>query len=531
MAGRVSQQAKATSGGQVNQVAGDQHQHQHFYAGDGSGPRLVVSLPPPPAHLVGRAEKIDALLELLAPGDQVVSSIVVSAVHGLGGIGKTALALHAAHEAVERGWFPGGALFVTMRGYDPAGPMTAAQAVGKLLRALLGGHDDLPSTAEGQVGLYRSELVRRARNGQRILILVDDVSSAGQVLPLVPAHPHRLLVTSRDSLASPELGAQGTSLINLGELASGPAAELIAAVMTRARPSDQRSVREAGALAEVAEHCGYLPLALQIAAALLVGDPGLPVASLADDLADERTRLDRLHHVDGSGHSLAVRAAFELSYRRLPTDRQQLFRLLSLNPGPHTCTDAAASLTSTPADQMRPALAALAEAGLLTESAAGSGQWRMHDLVAVYAADLAHDHDIGFREEAVTRLLEYYQATTDAADDHLRALPGQPVPDRFSGRDEALVWLDAERLNLTAALSLAATTHPHIAVALAGSLVKFLYWRRHFDEALTAGRHALTAARRIGDRHREGAALNNLGAALQEVRRFDEAIDAHTQAA
>ncbi|WP_181449250.1 tetratricopeptide repeat protein [Nonomuraea aridisoli] len=521
---RLSQYATASGHGRIYQAGRD----QYIYVGDRSEPRVVVSLPPPPARLVGREGKVDGLLDLLAPGDRGVPSIVVSAVHGLGGIGKTALAVHAAHEAVGRGWFRGGALFVSMRGYDPAGPMTGAQAVEEVLRALLGGQQ-LPATPEEQAVLYRSELTRRAQSGQRVLVVADDVSSPGQVLPLIPAHgAHRLLVTSRDTLASPALGAR---LVDLRELDPGAGAHLIADVLTRARPEDPRPTREIDALAQVAEHCGRLPLALQIAAAMLVRDPGLPIAALAAGLADERTRLDRLHHDDGGDRSLAVRATFELSYRRLPADRRRLFRLLSLNPGPDVSTEAAAALAGAPADGTRPALAALAGAGLLVEWPAGAGRWRMHDLLAVYATDLARDDDAGLREDAVARLLEHYRATASAAGVHFGALPGQPVPARFSSRDEALAWLEAERLNLTAAVSLAVTAHPDIVLPMADALAGFLDRRHHIDDALTIARHVLATAQEAGDRYGEATALNHIGIALRRTRRFDEAAEAGIQAA
>lgn len=127
--------------------------------------------------------------------------------------------------------------------------------------------------------------------------------------------------------------------------------------------------------------------------------------------------------------------------------------------------------------------------------------------------------------------MEHYRTTTDAADDHLRALPGQPVPDRFPNATAALAWLDAERPNLTATITLATTSRPQTVISLALCLAVYLLQRRHFHDALTVAEHAVVAARALDDRHGEGQALNNLGLALREVRRFEEAIDAHNQAA
>jgi hypothetical protein len=208
---------------------------------------------------------------------------------------KTALVLHVAHEAVARGWFPGGVVFIAMRGYDPAGLVGAEQAVGALLRALGVADEDLPPTPAEQTGLYHSQLARRADQGTGVLVVADDVSTAAQVQVLIPARAeHRLLVTFRHTL-----GSLPARLVALDELASGPAADLITGALTWARPGDGRAQAEPVALAEVAGQCGRLPLALRIAAAILVADPGLPIAGLAAGLADARTRLEALRYDDG----------------------------------------------------------------------------------------------------------------------------------------------------------------------------------------------------------------------------------------
>ncbi|GGP00253.1 tetratricopeptide repeat protein [Wenjunlia tyrosinilytica] len=529
---RISQEATASGRARVNQAGRDQYHNEYvdnstttvWGVGAGPAPQAVAGLPAA-VELVGRQERAGELLDALDP-DRAGPGVVV--VTGLAGVGKTALALHAAHQARARGWFGGGTLFVHLRGYDRAGCVSGSQALEALLRAMGIRDEDLPPTTGEQESLYRSALARRAQAGP-VLVLADDASATGQLLPLVPAGPgHRLLATSRDTLASPDLAAR---LINLDQLTPRSAADLIAGALTRARPQDPRPIQEPGALQEVAGCCGGLPLALTIVAAQLTADPGLPIAGLADALADARTRLEALRYQDRDGRSLGVQAAFELSYRRLEEDPARLFRLLSLNPGPDVATDTAAALTGRPLRAARQDLAALAGAGLTGEQPVGSGRWRMHDLTRLYAAELCQRHDHGPpREQALNRLLEHYYTTTDAADDHLRALPGQPVPDRFPDAAAALAWLDAERPNLTNTVPLAATTgHLPTAVSLAECLTVYLRRRRHFHDALTTTEHAITAARELSDRHSEARALNNLGLALREVRRFEEAIDTHTQ--
>ena len=534
---KVTQTGRADTGGEINQVAGDQHIHHHCGSKDQAAP-WVTSLPAGPPDLIGRDRQVWELLELLAPDREGASAVVVSAVHGLAGIGKTALALQVAHQAVNQGWFEGGALFVDMAGYDPAGGMSAAQAVGVLLRALGVDAQDLPPSPDEQAGLWQAELARRAREGLRVLVLADNVSTPDQVAPLVPAGGmHRLLVTSRDILAS--LTSVGARLIGLDDLDTPAAVALIGTAVLRAYPADTRPDNEAAALERVVRLCGRLPLALQIVAAILVGDPGMPIGRLAGQLSNERTRLDRIRlpETEAAGGSAPVRAAFSLSYQRLRPEQQRVFRLIGLNLGPHVATEAIAALTGLINEQaadvggLRSVLAALARAGLVTEAPIGSGRWRMHDLIKVYAAQLAHESDGDECVAALHRLLGHYLTATHAADDHLRALPGDRVSTRFDDRDAALAWLDVERPNLIAAVTQAASAYPVIVIDLATCLYMFLGWRRHFDDAITTSQHALTAARELGERRAEGSALNNLGMALREVRRFDEAIEAQTQAA
>ena len=448
---------------------------------------------------------------------------------GLPGVGKTALALHVAHEAVfARGWFPGGVPYVDLRGYDPDGQITAEHALDELLRQLGVADADLPP-ARKQAGRYQSELAHLADAGRPVLLVADNASSAAQVEALIPARSeHRLLVTSRVTLAS--IPAR---LLDLDVLPSADAADLITQVLTGARPGDRRARDEAAALQQVAELCGGLPLALQITAEILKADPGLPVAAMAAELQDTSARLAALAREDGGGRTRAVRAAFEASYRRLTAEQPRVFRLLALNPGPDTATEAVAALVGTPAGQVRPLLAALAEASLVTERPVGGGRWRMHDLIRLYAAELARDAARDDQSEAaLDRLLEHYRDTAAAADDHLRALPGQALPERFDGRADALAWLDAERPALVAAVTLAAASgRARTAVSLASRLAVFLNLRRHFDDMITTGQAAVGSAHHADDRHGEAVALTGLGVALLQVRRFDEAITALQRAA
>jgi tetratricopeptide (TPR) repeat protein len=490
-----------------------------------AAPAALAQLPPPAVGFTGRVGDLAVLAGLLDPAG-AAGPVVVSAVAGLAGVGKTALAVQAGHAAQQRGWFGGGVLFIDLHGYDGA-PVEPGQALDALLRALGVPAEHVPPTVEERAGLYRSVL---ADITSPVLVIVDNASSEAQVRPLLPgAGPHKVLVTSRHTLAG--LGAR---LVDVTVLDPDAAVGLLDAALRAARPDDDRISADPGAAVRLAETCGGLPLALQITAALLTGDPALSAVELAQELAAESGRLERLAYDDGSGTAApSVAAAFELSYRRLEEVPARVFRLLSASPGTDISTGAAAALADLPAGTVRRVLAALARAHLAEAAPGAAGRWRMHDLVRLYARQLSDAcADADGREEARDRLLDFYLRRAEAADAHLRALPGMAVPEEFTGRDAALEWLDSERASLVAAVSMAADTgRDEVALRLPLVLAEYFSWRRRFDDLIATTATSMDAARRLGDHHREGDALTNLGSALLQVRRFEEAITACQDAA
>ena len=268
-------------------------------------------------------------------------------------------------------------------------------------------------------------------------------------------------------------------------------------------------------------------MALQITAALLqVADPVMSTTELADRLEDEKDRLRALRYDDGSAVGLSVEVTFGMSYRRLGEASKRVFRLLPVNPGPDVSTATVAKLADLSVIGARDVLGGLARAHLIESAASEPGRWRMHDLVRLYAQQLSDTQaDSDGREQARDRLLDYYTTTADAADDHMRALPGVVVPAVFDGRTDALAWLDAERPNLVSAVSMAAATgRDHVAIRLPPMLSVYLDWRRRFDDWQAVFAVGVEAARRSGDQHGEAIALGNLGNALLSLRRFEEAI-------
>jgi tetratricopeptide (TPR) repeat protein len=459
------------------------------------------------------------------PADAAARAVVVTAVGGMAGIGKTELAVQAARTALAQGWFPGGALFVDLFGYDTARRLEPGQALEGFLRALGIPDEHIPPDVQDRARLYTSVLAAYAKQDRRILVVIDNTSSTAQAKPLLPTDGATgAIVTSRDAL-----GMLGARLLDLNVLTPDDAVQLLNRALTAARPSDTRVTDHPAAAPQIAQLCGGLPLALQIVAALLAENPARPLSAMVADLADAGSRLEELRYAN-----IAVRTAFDLSYQHLNPDHARLFRLLPINPGPDISTQAAAVLAGLEQISARHCLEGLARAHLI-ERGITYGRWRMHDLVRLYAERVAAAHaGDDDRSVAVERLLGYYLATTAAADAHMQALPGQPVPDRFADRDRALAWLDAERPNLLAAVTLAADTgHLDTVEGLSLALAEFLSWRHHLSDWLVTATTAVRAASHLHSLHREGVALANLGAALAEpeMRRFDEAITVCQQAA
>jgi tetratricopeptide (TPR) repeat protein len=481
-------------------------------------PVALAQLPALVAGFTGREAELAKITALLDPAGDA-GAVVVSAVAGLAGVGKTALAVQAAHAARQAGWFPGGVLFLDLHGYGDA-PVDPGQALDALLRALGVAAEHIPPKAEARAGLYRSEL---AKICDPVLIIADNASSEAQVQPLLPGPgPHRVVATSRHTLAG--LGAR---LLGVEVLDDEDGVALLDGALRAARPDDDRIGADRPGAARLAGICGGLPLALQITAAQLKADPSRPVGDLADELANEVRRLEELRYDDGAGTSApSVAAAFELSYRRLDEAAARVFRLLPVNPGPDVSTAAVAALAGLPTGETRTVIGQLVRAHLAEAAAGAEGQWRMHDLLRLYAGQLSDAHaDADGREQARNRLLRYYLDTTGAANAHLR--PGTPVPAVFSGRDDALAWLDAHRPSLVAAVTMAAsTTRDQIAMQLPLILAQYLAWRRRFDDLISTTMISRDAARRLHNQRIEAGAQSNLGNVLREVRRFEEAVTA-----
>jgi tetratricopeptide (TPR) repeat protein len=449
--------------------------------------------------------------------------VVISAVSGTGGVGKTALAVHWAHRVA--GQFPDGQLYLNLRGYDPEAPVTAGDALASFLGALGVTGADVPLDLDERAARYRTAVA-----GRRMLIVLDNAATVQQVRPLLPGTPGAMVVvTSRDSLAG-LVALHGARRLDLDLLPRADALDLLRDLV------GARVEAEPEAAATLAVQCARLPLALRVAAELAAARPAAPLSDLVAELAQAQRRLDLLDA--GGDPRAAVRAVFSWSVRHLPAPAARAFRLLGLHPGPDTDAYAAAALTGTGVDGARSMLDLLARAHLVHPT--GAGRYGMHDLLRAYAAVLAAEQDAEpERRAAVGRLLDYYLAAAAAAVDRMHpaeagsrprvAPPGTPIP-ALADADAGLAWLDIERASLVAvAAHAAAHGRPDHTVRLAATLYRYLAGG-HPTDALAIHGHARTAARHAADPAAEAQALTGLGVVHGQLGEHERAAGSFEEA-
>ena len=477
-------------------------------------------LPASLSHFTGRAGELDALTDILGAvsGTRIA---VISAISGLAGIGKTALALQWAHQVASR--FPDGQLYVNLRGFDPAlPPMPASEAVRLFLDAFEIPVREIPAGPEAQTGLYRTVLA-----GKKVLIVADNAADAAQVRPLLPGSPGcAVIVTSRSTLAG-LVATDGAIPISLDVLTGAEARDLLCHVL-----GEGRVEAEPEAARQLIEACGRLPLALAITAARAATRPRLPLAAVTAEVADTACRLDALQ---ATGDPLAsVRAALECSYDHLSANAARVFRLLGVHPGPDISAPAAASLTGLAGAEAARLLADLADASLIVQHAAD--RYALHDLVRLYAAERAQRVENGAeREAAVRRMLDHYTRTATAAANAItpqRSLevPGQPAPgarpEAIASHEQAFEWLRSEHAVLMRVVAHAADAGADdYAWRLPLALTDFHDRAGYWHDWATCQMIALAAAERLGDIAAQSNAHRYLGRASFLIQRHDEALD------
>ena len=477
-------------------------------------PRSVpvpAQLPADVADFTGRGDQVKHLCDVLSSGsaDDDPGVVRIALVAGSGGLGKTSLAVHAAHRV--RASFPDGQLYVDLFGAT-SNPLPAGDVLARFLRDLGVDGREIPVDEDERAARYRSVLA-----GRRILVVLDNARDAAQVRPLLPGTAScAVLVTTRSRM--PDLAS--TRLVDLNVLDDDEALALFTRIV-----GDERAAAEPEATAELLLACAGLPLAIRICAARLATRSGWTIRAMASRLRDEHRRLDELRVGD-----MAVRASFQVSFASLPAGTQadgiapaDAFRLLGLWQGPSFSSAAAAALFGTPEYLAEDALETLVDGHLLESTS--PDRYKFHDLLRVYSSERAvADLSGPDRDAAVGRLLRWYMRTADAAaiavSPHTYNMPLQsadadPAPLSFAGSDEALSWYDSERVNVVAATRQASGSGLHeIAWRLPAPLFWVFYHRDNWVDLVTTHRFALASARQVGDRQGEAWVLNNLGVAL-----------------
>lgn len=466
----------------------------------------------PPAQLpsdisgfVGRETELRLLDQVLADHGDGTSAVSITVISGGGGVGKTALAIHWAHRVRQR--FPHGQLYVNLRGFDPAGQALSREAALRILLELLQVPPErIPASMEAQAGLYRSQLANK-----RMLILLDNARDVEQVRPLLPgAGGCLVVVTSRNSLEG-LVATEGARPVALDVVDSADALHLL----TRRLGTD-RVAAEPGAARQIITACAGLPLALAIVAARAATYPTFPLQTLADELTDAQSRLDAFGSADAATD---LRAVFACSYGALSPPSARLFRLLGLHPGPDLSVPVAASLAGVDYPQARLLLTELTRAHLINQRS--PGRYSLHDLLRVYAHELAHTEETATdRHAASHRMFDHYLHTGHAAAQLIQHYQPSPLtaaapvagcsPEPINDSAQAVDWFRAEYPAVLAAITHAAESgFDEYALQLPSTLLNFFHRHGRWHDLIATQQVALTTAK-LSNAHTEAADAHRL---------------------
>lgn len=482
-------------------------------------------LPPPPGYFVGRRDVLARLTTALDHVDPTGGTVVISAMTGMGGVGKTWLALQWAHQ--HRDLFPDGELFVDLGGFSPSGEsMSPSAAVRVFIDAFNVESGAIPPDFEAQVGLYRSLVANK-----RMLIVLDNARDSAHIASLLPGSPtSTVLITSRDKLVALST-TQGINRLDLDMLSEREAYELLAN-----RLGQPKVQAEPAAVTTLIACCGGLPLALGIVAGRAASYPTFPLATWADELQDSATRLNAL---DAGDPAASLTAVLSWSTAALTAEQIEAFSLLGLTTGPDISTAAVASLTGLPASRAKVVLESLERVSLLQQHT--PGRWQMHDLIRLYAKDQAVNHQPKeLRETALRRLVDFYLHTTYVADqlldphrESIELNPPAPGCDPYPLHDatEALAWLDCEHPCVLAAQRLAIDLAWNTVAWQTAPTLHTYHWRRgRLSDQVLVSRAGLAAAQHLDDPAILAQAHRLLAEACALAGQHAEALDHLNQA-
>lgn len=467
-------------------------------------------------QFIGREAELSTLSDLIGIATEDASVVAISAIGGTAGVGKSALAIRWSHANAAR--FPDGQLYINLRGFDPGGtPLRPEAVIRSFLDAFGLPPNRIPSDVEAQAALYRTLM-----SGRKLLLLLDNARNVDHVRPLLPGSATvKVIVTSRDKLVG--LVPMGARVVVLDAFRHSDALAMLTLTV------GARIEEEPGAVAEIIEYCGRLPLALAVVAARAAERPTFTLQSLADELRHEHSRLDAL---DAGDTSTSVRSVFSWSYHVLSVGAARMFRLLGVASGADFSLPSAASVTGLTVPEARAALLELTRVHMISEMT--PGRYSFHDLVRSYAAETAVlDSDVEERQDAADRLLDFYLHNAFRAERCLyphrdpialqRASASIRLLD-FPEHAAATDWFLSEHANLLDALRHAAEIGRDVHVwqlawCMSTYLDRQMQWRDYADTQNAA----VDAAHRLGDCAVQALTHRLLATALTFLREYDRA--------
>jgi tetratricopeptide (TPR) repeat protein len=480
--------------------------------------RTIPSFSQALENLIGREQDIEILSRFLGSPPDTLTTFNTLVITGMPGVGKTALAIQAASNAVSQGVFSGGAITIDFNGYavNASDRVQPQQVISSMLLAL--GSTQAEYEPSMMFVHLQSTLAKLEASGKRVLLLFDNVSQVDQVQTLVPiSSAHRIILTSRNALA-PRLPS--SEELRLSPLSRDEGVKLIGQTSRYSGKEilfKDHSVQVG--LERLAIICSGLPIAMHIVGEILRNEQALTPNELAEELESASTRLAGLEFEDAT-----IRAIFEGSYIRLPEIAARCFRYISIYPGQEFSVESVAALLRMGKLETRRAFRVLEGSHLIVRDLDRS-TWTMHDLLLLYSAELFEIQDCSnAAESALSSLYDYYFVMAEQASEWLNANSTMGEQAAFESWSDARAWMSTETSGIVASEEAASISGDfNNAFRLAITVGLYLDIKGDKTGCLAMAEAALRAARALKDSKKEASALNNVGLALNSMQRFSEA--------